>query len=85
MFDPHVVKMPLETAQLLYSVWWVNNGSIPPTDLAPYKYMSKAYGSEDEKMKKKASNKRLELEDRPDLVKVYNKCKREYIKCYCIF
>jgi len=45
MFDPHVVKMPLETAQLLYSVWWVNNGSIPPTDLAPYKYMSKAYGS----------------------------------------
>jgi hypothetical protein len=47
--------------------------------------MSKAYGSEDEKMKKKASNKRLELEDRPDLVKVYNKCKREYIKRYCIF
>jgi len=48
-------------------------------------YMSKAYGSEDEKMKKKASNKRLELEDRPDLVKVYNKCKRKYIKRYCIF
>ena len=38
MFDPHVVKMPLETAQLLYSVWWVNNGSVPTDpDLKPYK------------------------------------------------
>jgi hypothetical protein len=188
MFDPHVVKMPLETAQLLYSVWWVNCGSVP-TDLKPYKcthknhpsavwarsapyhyiwlckyglalckeytfrykrlhkcqqhieklyslgfpspekkklyverpppgmkqyatsgcprgihcfalampakylcsnaekayaryYMSKAHGSVDERMKKKASNKRLELEDRPDLINVYKKCRRKYKKRY---
>lgn len=35
LFDCHVVKMPLETAQLLYSVWWVNSGSVPV--LNPYK------------------------------------------------
>ena len=187
LFDPHVVKMPLETAQLLYSVWWVNNGSVPVSDLTPYKcthknhpsavwtrsapyhyiwlckyglalckeytfrykrvhkcqqhieklyalgfpvpskmyverppssvtkyattgcprgihwfalampnkylssnahkaysryYMSKAHGSDEEKMKKKASNKRLELQDYPDLIKVYKKCKRKYKKKY---
>lgn len=36
LFDPHVVKMPLETAQLLYSAWWVNRGGVP-TSLQPYK------------------------------------------------
>lgn len=186
LFDPHVVKMPLETAQLLYSVWWVNNGSVP-TDLKPYKcthknhpsavwarsspyhymwlckyglalcreytfrykkvhkcqqhieklyalgfpsteklyierpppgikkfalsgcprgihwfalampdkyvssnalraytryYMSKAHGPEGERMKKKASNKRLELEDRPDLTKQLKRMKRKYNKRY---
>lgn len=29
MFDAHIVKMPLETAQILYSVWWANNGAPP--------------------------------------------------------
>ena len=191
MFDPHVVKMPLETAQLLYSVWWVNNGSVPAdpkdTDLKPYKcthknhpsavwarsapyhyiwlckyglalckeytfryhrvhkcqqhieklyalgfpapeqmyverppsgmkkfatsgcprgihwfalampdkylssnaeraysryYMSKAHGSEEERMKKKASNKRLELSPDPGLAKRYRKCRRKYKKRY---
>lgn len=184
MFDPHVVKMPLETAQLLYSVWWVNHG-VPPTD-QPYKcthknhpcsvwarsapyhyiwlckyglalckeytfrynkvhkcqehieqlyalgfpapehmhverpppgvkhyatsgcprgihwfalampqkylssnaeraysryYMSKAYGSDEERMKKKASNKRV-LGSK--LKKIYKKCRRKYKKRYCV-
>ncbi len=190
LFDPHVVKMPLETAQLLYSVWWVNNGSVPTcgdVELKPYKcthknhpcavwarsapyhyiwlckyglalckeytfrykkvhkcqkhieklyalgfpatdklyierappgvkkfatcgcprgihwfplampdkylssnaekaysryYMSKAHGANDERMKKKASNKRLLLENRPFLVLLYKKHKRKYKKRY---
>lgn len=191
LFDPHVVKMPLETAQLLYSVWWVNHGSIPSCELVPYKcthknhpsavwarcapyhyiwlckyglalckeytfrynrvhkcqqhieklyslgfpsptsaisanrlyverpplsikkfatsgcprgifwfalampdkylnlnalkayslyYMSKAHGSDTERMKKKASNKRLEMHENLELTKVYKKCKRKYNK-----
>ena len=40
MFDPHCVKMILETAQLLYSVWYVNNeGELPehPDGLVAYR------------------------------------------------
>jgi hypothetical protein len=44
--------------------------------------MSKAHGPEGERMKKKASNKRLELEDRPDLTKQLKRMKRKYNKRY---
>lgn len=33
--DKHIVKMILETAQLLYTAWWVNHGSAPTPQ--PYK------------------------------------------------
>tara|TARA_B110000977_G_C11090364_1_gene496612 strand:+ start:6881 stop:7483 length:603 start_codon:yes stop_codon:yes gene_type:complete len=188
LFDTHIVKMPLETAQLLYSVWWVHTsgaglgpgaykcthknhpsavwarsapthylwlckyglalckeytfrykrvhkcqqhienlralGFPPATHLhvqtpppsvkkfarrgcpkgihwfalampdkylsssaekayAQY-YMSKAYGTTEEKMKRKASNKRLELErlESPGLEYKYKKYKRKYKRKY---
>ena len=38
LFDCHTVKMPLETAQLLYSCWHVNRGSPPEnSDFKAYK------------------------------------------------
>lgn len=35
--DKHVVKMILETAQLLYSCWWTRSGMLPPSSLQPYR------------------------------------------------
>lgn len=35
--DKHVVKMILETAQLLYSAWWCRSGNLPPSELQPYR------------------------------------------------